>query len=180
METAILWTIHDFIVGNPYYHLINSILIFFTVIGNWGTVWIILAAVLLCFRQTRLAAVGMLLALLLGVVAGEVVIKNLVCRLRPYIQLGVPLLIPPPITYSFPSGHTMSSFAAATVLAKKYPKWGILAFFVAILIGFSRLYLFVHYPTDVLAGAVLGIICGFAGIHLTRKIAVRYPKWFSN
>ena len=103
----------------------------------------------------------MLLAVLaITFLVGDVVLKNWIQRPRPFQEMPVELLIPPPESFSFPSGHTSSSFAAASVIYRVRKSWGIAAFILAVLIGFSRLFLFVHYPTDVLAGAVLGLLVG--------------------
>lgn len=98
--------------------------------------------------------------MLAGLIIGEVVLKNTVCRVRPCNLVEIEMIIPKPSSFSFPSGHTCSSFAASTVLMKLDKKFGIPALVLAIIIGFSRLYNYVHFPTDVLAGAVLGVICG--------------------
>jgi undecaprenyl-diphosphatase len=82
----------------------------------------------------------------------------------------VALLVENPTDFSFPSGHTMVSFIAATILAMYNRKWGYIAFPVAALMGFTRLYLYVHFPTDVLAGAVLGILAGVAVTLLMKKL----------
>ena len=94
---------------------------------------------------------------------GEIVIKTLVGRIRPSKSISQKnLLIKKPITYSFPSGHTSSSFAAALMISFEYPAFAFPVFILASLIAFSRLYLKVHYPSDVLAGMVLGLVCSIA------------------
>lgn len=97
----------------------------------------------------------------------NVILKPFVARIRPCdINLSVELFIPHPKGFSFPSGHTGASFAAASALFFNRKRLGILALILAALIGFSRLYLYVHYPTDVLAGALLGIMFGWIGNRL--------------
>lgn len=132
-----------------------------SLLGNYGALWIALACLLLLFRQTRRAGAAMLLSLLCGFFVGNILIKPLVMRPRPFVTHTdlVPLLDPGD-EWSFPSGHTLSSFAAAAALYFYHPKSGLLAYLMAIMIAFSRLYASVHYPTDVLAGVLIGIPCG--------------------
>ena len=136
---------------------------FVTRLGNGGAIWLAAGIVLLCIRRTRRTGVALLLAVLAGWIVGDLVLKPWVARLRPFQaeELG-PLLITPPSGWSFPSGHTLSSFAAATVLASRGRRWAVPAFVLAGCIAFSRIYLCVHYPTDVLTGMVLGAGIGAA------------------
>ena len=135
----------------------------FSLLGNYGAVWIALAVLLLFFRKTRRAGLAMLLALGVGYAVGNVWLKELVMRPRPFVtHTDLTPLLDPGDRWSFPSGHTLSSFAAATALFFFHKKTGLLAYLLAACIAFSRLYASVHYPTDVLAGAVLGILCGLA------------------
>ena len=133
-----------------------------TVLCNHGDIWILCAIVLLLIPKTRKWGIAMAVALLLANVLGNTVIKHLVERPRPFRTYPefLPLLISPPGGYSFPSGHTGASFAAAVALFRFDRKWGAAALVLAALIGFSRLYLTVHYPTDVLGGLLLGTACG--------------------
>ena len=115
----------------------------------------------------------MLVSLLVTFLIGEIGLKNLIMRERPLVaDPTVQQLIPPPSGSSFPSGHTASSFTAAWILWKADRKFGAAGLALAVCIGFSRLYLFVHYPTDVLGGAVLGIACA-QGIYLLAKRYMR-------
>ncbi len=135
----------------------------FSLLGNYGAVWIALAVLLLFFRKTRRAGLAMLLALGVGYAVGNVWLKELVMRPRPFVtHTDLTPLLDPGDRWSFPSGHALSSFAAATALFFFHKKTGLLAYLLAVCITFSRLYASVHYPTDVLAGAVLGILCGLA------------------
>ncbi|MDP4178698.1 MAG: phosphatase PAP2 family protein [Bacillota bacterium] len=156
-----------FIKNNMHNSLIDKLMIFFTSLGNAGTVWIVSALALLINKRTRKAGYTVVIALLLGYIFGDCILKNIVHRLRPctYI-LQSQLLISKPAGYSFPSGHSGSSFAAAGVISKYFKKTSIGVYIVAFLIAFSRLYLYVHYPTDVLAGIVLGIICSRVAIYI--------------
>ena len=102
-------------------------------------------------------------------------IKPLVGRIRPYdINTAVGLLIPRPTDFSFPSGHTGASFAAAAALEDSNYRLRIPAWVLAVLIAFSRLYLYVHYPTDVLAGAMLGILTGWTATEMVRLFGKKF------
>ncbi len=149
-----------------------------TYLGEYGTVWIVLALLFLCFKKKRAQGLLMLCAIIGGFLVGEVLLKNLVCRPRPFQEFPgyTALLIPPPSGWSFPSGHSCSSFAAAAALCCQSRKWGVPALVLAGLIAFSRVFLFVHWPTDVLAGAALGILSGLLTCFLARRI----PKPNSN
>lgn len=136
---------------------------FFTAItklGDKGMIWMILTLFLLAFKKTRKIGVISICALLGSLLINNILLKNIVDRIRPYDAVsGLMPLITKPTDFSFPSGHTASSFAAAYVMYKRLPKkWGIPILLLAALIGFSRLYVGVHYPTDVLAGMFSGIL----------------------
>ena len=142
-----------------------------TSLGNGGLVWIAVALILTAVKKYRVAGIAVLIALILNLLIGNVILKPLIARVRPCdINTAVKLLIPRPTDYSFPSGHTLSSFAAATVIFLRDKRFGTAALILASLIAFSRLYLYVHYPTDVLAGIVIGIAIGFFSYYATDKI----------
>jgi len=140
--------------------------------GNFGAVWLVLFGVIAVFgkRAGRTAALAGLFALVLGHVASDV-LKELTVRPRPLASLpDVRPLVAEPNSYAFPSGHATSAFSAATgmvLVAKRFlrrvplPGWGMLV--LAATISYSRVYVGVHYPTDVLAGAGLGVTCGWIG-----------------
>lgn len=131
---------------------------FLSVINNVGLFWIVLSVILLLFRRTRLCGICMLVCLAVDCALGEGLLKHIVMRERPCNVMPMDgMLIPKPTTSSFPSGHTASSFTAATAMFYHHKRAGIAAYGLAALIAFSRLYCYVHYPTDVLAGMVLGI-----------------------
>ena len=146
-----------------------------TYLGEAGAVWIVLSLVLLFRKKTRYGGLLALCAMAAGFLLGEVLLKNTICRERPFQVFPdyTMLLISPPSGFSFPSGHTCASFAAATVLCCQFKKWGVPALILAGLIGFSRIFLFVHWPTDVLAGMVLGIACGLVTCWIAKKIEQR-------
>ena len=119
--------------------------------------------------------------MLLGSLIGNEILKPLIARARPcHIDMAVELLVERPTSFSFPSGHTCSSAVGATVLTLANKKFGYAAIPVAALIAFSRLYVFVHFPTDVLVGAILGITLGLVvvlfGNKLFDKLSWLMPK----
>ena len=142
-----------------------------TYLGEAGAVWLLLSFFFLCRKSSRLCGLLMLCAIAGGFLFGEVFLKNIVCRARPFGAFPgyTNLLISPPSGFSFPSGHSCSSFAAATVLVGCFKKRAIPAVLLATLIAFSRIYLFVHWPTDVLAGIALGIIFGLLTLFLAKR-----------
>jgi undecaprenyl-diphosphatase len=139
-------------------------------LGNKGVIWILLAMVILLFsKKEKATGAQMILALLLSLILCNLLLKNLVGRIRPCDLKGLTdLLVARPGDPSFPSGHTSASFAGAVVLllCKWRGRWAALA--LAVLIGFSRLYLYVHFPTDVLAGALVGTFCALLAGFLWR------------
>lgn len=150
--------------------LLDKIMVFVSAIGEYGTVWIFFALIMLFFKGTRRCGVLILAAMLFCFITGELIIKNLVCRIRPcYVDTAMQLLVSRPNSYSFPSGHTASSFTAAGVIFYFYRKPGVFAFLFAVLMAFSRMYLFVHFPTDILGGITLGIIGAALIIFIYKK-----------
>ena len=137
-----------------------------TALGNGGILWILLAVLLLCISKTRKNGIQLGVGNMGCGLIGNLLLKNLVARDRPCWLEEHAMLIAVPQDYSFPSGHTMASFAAATVLWHWNRKVGLAAYLLAGMIAFSRLYLFVHFPSDVLAGALLGCLVGIAAVRL--------------
>ena len=144
-------------------------------ICNHGEVWIILAAVLLLLRKRdRWVGVSVALALVLDLVCCNLILKPLVDRVRPFaVNTAVELLTAPPLDASFPSGHTAASFAAVFALKASGSRLWKPALVLAAAIAFSRLYLYVHWPSDVLFGAVLGTALGYAGAWLAGRFRHR-------
>lgn len=139
-----------------------------THLGDAGIFWILLTVALLCFKKTRRAGLVSAAALVLSLVVNNLCLKNLVDRTRPYELIeGLKILVSKPGDASFPSGHSGASFAAATAIFQCVPrKYGIPLLVLAALIALSRLYVGVHFPTDVLAGTVIGILLGLAAKRL--------------
>jgi undecaprenyl-diphosphatase len=139
-------------------------------LGNNGLIWIVLAVILLVIPKTRKLGVIVAAALVLETVCCNFILKPLVARPRPFeVNQAVQLLVSGPTDYSFPSGHTGASFAAVSALFFSKNKLYIPAGILAVLIGFSRLYLYVHYPSDVLCGVLLGIFSGFLSCRICAK-----------
>ena len=145
-------------------------------ICDHGEIWILLAAVLLLLRKHRWTGMSLSFALILDLICCNIVLKPLVGRIRPFlVNTAVELLTAPPADASFPSGHTAASFAAVFALrASGSPLWKP-ALVLAAGIAFSRLYLYVHWPTDVLHGAVENAFPGGRRRRLGRRAAGRRP-----
>ncbi|WP_202621574.1 phosphatase PAP2 family protein [Anaerocolumna sedimenticola] len=162
-----------YVLNHLHSPFMDKFMISITTLGNSRFIWIVITFFLLLNKRTRCCGIVLTVALSVECVLGEGLLKQIFGRARPFIRFpDIKLLINKPGSYSFPSGHTMSSFTAATVIfhAGKYA--GIPAYLLAGLIGFSRVYLFVHYPTDVLAGAVFGIVTAFMVIWLVKTIGL--------
>ena len=144
-------------------------------LGNGGAIWALLCFVLLCRHQTRRLGLSMVFSLLIELVFCTM-LKNIFARPRPFsFQRDAELLIPDPTDWSFPSGHTASSFAAVFALHDAGWKLTVPTSILASLIAISRMYLFVHYPSDIIAGLILGLICGHLG-RLFATIAEQFWK----
>ncbi len=128
-----------------------------THLGDYGLIWIGLAIVLMAIPKTRKSGYALALAMIAGLIICNLLMKNIIARPRPFELWHYPIIIDKPIGYSFPSGHSSNSFIAATVIAMRYRKFAIPAYVMASLIAFSRVYLCVHYPSDIIAGAIIGI-----------------------
>ncbi|MDU2266545.1 phosphatase PAP2 family protein [Clostridium celatum] len=145
--------------------MFDKIMPIITSLGNLGVIWIIISILLICKIDYRIMGVEVIVSLIITTIIGEGIIKNIVKRKRPFFYADQELLITKPITYSFPSGHTASSFAALAVFMQMNSKIGLIISPIATLIAFSRLYLKVHYPSDVLFGGILGLTCGFSTVY---------------
>ena len=153
--------------------LVDKFMIFVTTLGNGGVFWLVLAIILLCTKKTRRCGWLILVSMAICYLLGNLALKNIVGRARPcQIDTSILLKIPMPGEYSFPSGHTLHAFTAATMIFLHHKKAGVACLILAVLIAFSRMYLFVHFPTDVLAGMLLGIIVA----HTVYRISLRKRK----
>ena len=169
MEGPILLWIQE-AVRQPW---LNPLVEVYTRLGNAGMLWIVLSAVMLRFPKTRKAGALSLLAMVLGLLCTNVVLKHLVGRTRPWIDVaGLIPLVNEPDPNSFPSGHTCAAFAAGIIWARALPRtWmRVGAVILAVCMGLSRLYVGVHYPSDVLAGAVVGSLCAWAAWEIGLRI----------
>ena len=163
-------------------HLVNpffeTVLPAVTHLADKGWFWIVVSLILIAIPKTRKIGWTMGVAMLLGLALGNGILKNVIARTRPYdlypelYQEGGPLrlLVGKEHDLSFPSGHTLASFEAAFGLFLRNKKWSIPALILAVIIAFSRLYVCVHYVTDVLAGMVLGICFAFLAKFIVDKI----------
>ena len=182
LDANILLFIQDNI-RNP---VLTAIMRPITHLGDKGIFWIILTLILLAFRKTRKAGICSMFALLFMVVLNNGIIKHLVDRIRPYeVIQSLEILVTKPDDASFPSGHTASSFASCTALLLSLPMvtdrrrariFTAAAYVLAILIALSRLYVGVHYPSDVLGGLVIGVLCGIAGYYAGKAVIAYLQK----
>jgi undecaprenyl-diphosphatase len=139
---------------------LDFIMPFITSLGNLGAVWIMIAIALLIDKPYRTIGSMALITLIISTIIGEGIVKHIVKRIRPCdLKNKIDLLIEKPMSYSFPSGHTLSSFAVASILSVNITRYRVAFIAIALLIALSRIYLIVHYPTDIIAGIVLGLMC---------------------
>ena len=135
--------------------------------GSYGQIWLVVGAALLIFKKTRKTGIAVLISYVLVFICGQLILKNLFDRPRPcLVDEAFELLVSRPSSSSFPSTHSAWAFAAATAIFMKFKKAGISTFVVATIIALSRLYMFLHYPTDVLAGIIFGTALGFVSVKL--------------
>ena len=153
---------------------LDSVMPYISAMGDMGAIWILFSLILLANKKYRMVGIMCLAALLLTATIGEGVLKNLMQRPRPFVLYpSIQPIIPKPPSFSFPSGHTGSSFAAATVIARNLKKAALPAFALAAAIAFSRLYLMVHYPSDILGGILIGTVCAICAETLLKKYWTR-------
>ena len=165
----------DWIQAHLQCGFLDAVMPIVTLFGEGGIFWIAWAVLMLIFPKTRKTGIAMGIALVMGVLICNVTLKPLVQRPRPYdfqaenFGVTIKLLIDAQHDFSFPSGHTIASFEAAVPLLLYDKRMGIPAMMIALLVTFSRLYLYVHWPSDVLAGVLLGAAVGWAGAKLAKK-----------
>ncbi len=166
IDSSGLWLIHDLFHSALFDRLMPMI----TALGDNGGIWVVICLILLIRKKTRMTGVTMALAMLACYLGGNLFLKNFIARARPYtddpaIQL---LIAPDREPFSFPSGHAMCSFAAATSLMLWRNRLGLAAMALAALIAFSRIYLMMHYPLDVAAGMAVGILSAIISCRIVR------------
>ena len=166
----------DWIQANLANPILDKAMPYITMLGDAGIFWMVVAALLAFTKKYRKIGFGMAFAMAMGLLVCNIILKPLVGRIRPYdfqeeLGITIKLLIDKQHDFSFPSGHTIASFEACTVMMLGSRKLGIPATLLAILIAFSRLYLYVHYPTDVIASVILGTLFGVLGYLLSHKLS---------
>lgn len=150
---------------------LDLILAAFTYIGQAGAVWIVASIIFLCIKSRRGTGAAVLTSLALEVLLNERIIKHIVKRPRPFtLHPWIDTVVHRPSSWSFPSGHACSSFAAATAIFCFDKRLGVIAYAVAAVIAFSRSYFYIHFPTDVLCGALLGVLIGISAAFIVRRI----------
>ena len=157
--------------------VMDSIMKFITHLGDEGIIWIIIAIILLIPKKTRRTGATVGVALILGLVLGNIVIKNIFGRMRPYTLENAMVKMPiigEQSEFSFPSGHTRSSFEAAFVLLWADKRMGIPAMILASLIAFSRLYVYVHFPSDIIGGILLGLFNAWFATFIVEKFCNKF------
>ena len=178
-EVLVMENLHYALHGSEF---VNGCVKLITMLGDKGLVWLVLGAIMLCFKRTRVSGFIMLCALALGFVLNDFIIKNIFARSRPFVQSSVlydwlaSTGYKFPTGYSFPSGHSMASFACATVLLFFHKKRALPAFSVALLIALSRAFMCVHFISDVACGMVLGVLVGLLVIAYYKKFWIEVEK----
>ena len=174
MEMSILHALQS--LHNPVLDQI-MITVFNTLVGSLGQLWIVVGLVLLIIPKTRKCGVAVLLSYALSYLIGSEWLKDLIARPRPCaVDETVQLIVKKPGSFSCPSVHTYLAFSSATAIFHYYKKAGTWVLVFAALVGFSRMYFFVHYPTDVLFGAVLGIVTALVVCALLDKLLQRIKR----
>ena len=170
IDFKILDFIHIYLSNSVFDYIMPKI----TFLASYSLIWIVLTLIFLFIKKYREMGKGLTIGLIIDLFFTNLFLKPLFHRTRPFeINTAYNLIIKPPTdAYSFPSGHTSVSFMAAAVIYCYNEKWGIISYALATLIGFSRLYLYVHFPTDVLCGAILGICYGKLAYILSKNIKI--------
>ena len=172
----------DWIAANLWCPVLDVVMPIITLLGDAGIFWIAVAVLFMITKKHRKTGIGMMLALMMGLLICNIWLKPTVARIRPYdFQMEyflkeIPLLAGGMHDFSFPSGHTIASFEAAVVILLNNRKLGVPAMILAFLIAFSRLYLYVHYPTDVIFSIILGTALAFLGNWLAQKVMNKLPE----
>lgn len=151
--------------------IFDKIMPIITYSNDYGQVYLLLSLVIIFYGHRINESINILIALVLGLILGEGILKHMFKRNRPMSSEQQHLFIVQPKSFSFPSGHTTSSFAALGVLWYMNSNYKYLILFIAILISFSRLYLYVHYPSDIVGGIILGLTCARGALIITNSLS---------
>jgi len=171
LDTQILLFIQDNVRGG----VLNAVMVFFTYLGEKGFVWLVLGAAMLITKKHRRSGVYLIACIALCFLVGELIVKNLVARPRPFLTIPeLTALVRRPTSWSFPSGHACASFACAFALTWRYKGRGAWFYILAVLIAVSRLHVGVHYPSDILAGALIGTAGSILICIVLRKLERKY------
>lgn len=156
----------------------HAIALFFSGIGVWGIVWILIGIWLFwrVEKKNRLFFLPLGIGLLGSWFFAEILLKNLIKRARPFVDLSVTVVGGEASGYSFPSSHATTAFAMAVILSNFQPKLRTLFFFLALCVSLSRVYMGVHYPSDIIAGAVVGIGIGSVSLRLVSRVKTKTKK----
>lgn len=159
---VILWFVS---IHNP---IMNIIMTSVSHLASAGFIWILICVLVCCFsKKYRRYAIIPIISLFVALILADVIVKPIVCRTRPFEELGLEILVSIPTTSSFPSGHTASSFAAAYSIYSMNHRWGCASLLFATMVGISRIYLSVHWPSDVIIGAIIGVTVAYIICRLT-------------
>lgn len=169
-ELSVLDFIQKF--TNPVF---DAVMQFISALCAHGEIWIAVALIMLCFAKTRRTGMAVAFALIFGLISCNMILKPLVARIRPYEYTDIQLIVAKLDDYSFPSGHTIASFEAAGAMFFTRSRFTVAAFILACVIAFSRLYLYVHFPSDVIASIILGIVFAYLATKLTDFIISKAP-----
>ncbi len=164
MITQIDFFILDLIQSIMKSPVCDAVFTFITHLGDKGILFIALAIMLMLFKKTRKTGFALALGLIIGFIVCNLILKNVFARVRPFDIRDVAIIIPKPRDFSFPSGHSFHAFVCAKVLSTGFKKYSFWFYIVAFLIAFSRLYLYVHYPSDVIVGSILGVLTGHLAV----------------
>ena len=181
MDISILNWIDNNLHGNV---IFNYLFKYITYTGEWGAIWLLTAIVLLCFRRTRRGAIILLLGYCGVAFVNNIILKHIINRARPFVEnpnfitFADSINLKLPDSSSFPSGHTALSFMASTILTLSFGKNGAWSYIWAVLVGFSRLFLCVHYPTDVLGGLIIGLVVAFAVFYVCKWLFPKIENWW--
>ncbi|CDZ74250.1 PAP2 (type 2 phosphatidic acid phosphatase) family protein [Peptoniphilus sp. ING2-D1G] len=153
--------------------IFDNMSIAFNILGTGGIFFVIIGIVMILNKKTRLMGIHVLISLGLCLILGNLLLKPTIGRVRPYVKFNRAIIVEPLKDFSFPSGHTYSAFSTAFSINYYDEELGKFMMFVGAVMGFTRMYLYVHYPTDILGGVVLGYICAKIADLILKQINVK-------